>query len=220
LLQALGKKVIIIKDEGHNTKAKIAGELTKLGPDVIPYLEPALKDRKPELREGVALALGKFKPPNGAALPHLLTALKDDNRKVREAAFAGLESFDKAPPEAAVILADRLLRGKEGFERRMAADALHKLAGEDPQTIAALTRAFEDREPEVRLYAALTLPGSSVPPLPALSRMAAEFRRCSARGTTCIATRLPAKREEADRTSGSMEHGSAHRALETQEARQ
>src|SRR5205823_1201302 len=83
------------------------------GPEAVPALVAALKDRDPLVRGEAALDLGQLGRGARAALPELSQALRDDDGFVRLWAAAAVA---RIRPDAPVDLAPFLaaLRGKEG----------------------------------------------------------------------------------------------------------
>jgi len=123
----------------------LATALGSIGPQVIPFLYPALKHKDRLVRAGAALA------------------------------FIDLAVYSETPRpvlEEAATRVSRLLRDKEPFVRERAARVLGHMGSYASATVPAMTKALEDSDPRVRVGVASTLGGigrKAAPAIPALT---------------------------------------------------
>lgn len=97
--------------------------LGKLGPEVIPTLLVALKDRDAAVRDGAVQALALLKPDNGEVLTAIIGALHDRDAWVRQRAVQALGKTGKSSPIALEALVDAL-KHQDTMVRRAAVQAL------------------------------------------------------------------------------------------------
>jgi HEAT repeat protein len=114
-----------------------------------------LQDKSPERRQEAAFALGQMTYRGAPAVPALREALKDSAVSVRAEAADSLGRIGGASREATPALLDILKKDPETMVRGAVAHALGQIAGKD--VVPALAQALKDREPQVRVHAAMSL---------------------------------------------------------------
>ena len=163
-----GAGVTAMKAEGKQAQARQAAQA----------LTRALSDAGTEVRMSAALALGVFAgqptlqdfPADPAAVSSAMVGLLDDPsssvRSSAETALARIASKSPIEPPSALVEGLKAWPSKES--RKAAAFALGSFKGNVGPTVAALTRALEDKEPEVRSDAALSLRRFGLDAVPAV----------------------------------------------------
>ncbi|AFY52766.1 HEAT repeat-containing protein [Rivularia sp. PCC 7116] len=117
-----------------------------------------LKDKDPQVRAGVAAALGSFPEKAEVVVPKLISALKDENSVVRaNAAYALARIGSKAKLAFPELL--KALEDNNPEVRANSVDALGRMKSEVASYIPNLVKALKDSDEQVRSYAAYALGG-------------------------------------------------------------
>ena len=157
-------------DDAPVVRARAAYVIVELGnanATELPALEHALKDDDEEVRSAAATAIGKFGPGAADAIHPLIEAMSDSKNDKPSAAgesVADIASHSLAsigPPAVPALTA--ALQSSDVVVRRGAVRALERIRQPPNETIAALTRALQDKDDEVSVHAAdaLILVGGS-----------------------------------------------------------
>ena len=157
-------------DDAPVVRARAAYVIVELGnanATELPALELALKDDDEEVRSAAATAIGKFGPGAADAIHPLIEAMSDSKNDKPSAAgesVADIASHSLAsigPPAVPALTA--ALQSSDVVVRRGAVRALERIRQLPNETIAALTRALQDKDDEVSVHAAdaLILVGGS-----------------------------------------------------------
>jgi len=160
------------RSASHPTMGRVLGECMEFGPiarPVAPALRKMLSKAPPRMQGGVIDALLAVGEPPESVVPVLQEHLKHSSMKIRAAAAGRLAAIGlpakAAIPSLVTALASSADRasGARGaaIARRAAQDALtvrrvaaHALAQLAPASVAPLTAALKDRDPNVRQSAA------------------------------------------------------------------
>jgi HEAT repeat protein len=182
--------VAALKHDEALVRAEAAEDLGQLGPEAkaaLPSLRAALADDDGHVRVLAAEALARIDPDSRQSVPVLLQALESRQPGVRAAAATALVALrDPARSVSAPLVA--ALRDDDPYTRAVVAFALSRLAPEadDPacprrDVAAALgKRLREDRDEDVRLWAARALLKFGPDARPALPELRAALKDRSA----------------------------------------
>ncbi|MBV6625602.1 MAG: HEAT repeat domain-containing protein [Rivularia sp. (in: Bacteria)] len=131
-----------------------------------------LKDENPQIRAGVAAALGSFPEKAEEVVPKLISALQDKNSLVRaNAAYALTRIGSRA--ELAIPELLKALEDSNPEVRANSVDALGRMKSKVSSSIPNLVIALEDKDEQVRSYAAYALGGmgkEAVSAIPSLTK--------------------------------------------------
>lgn len=114
----------------------------RIGPEAIPYLMKALKDRDVETRSNAASALGDFGPAAKDAVPLLIEAAKDKNLGLRQSSTRALGRIGPDAKAAVPVLAASL-KDKDPLLQSHAAEALERIG--TPEAFKALGKSKQDQ---------------------------------------------------------------------------
>lgn len=135
-----------------------------LGPDTVPALIVALRDRNADVRATAAWSLASLGPPARAAVPALVGALADPNALVRLHAAGALGNMQSAAVPAVPALIGALKDdelgpgpGRVTYVRGWAASALGKIGPPARAAVPALTELLHDPSSFHRVQAAIAL---------------------------------------------------------------
>lgn len=171
------KPLVQFLKEAEKTDSYIINALASYGQEILPDINPLLKDKNKNIRRSGAQVLGVIGSPR--ALDPLIGALKDPDHEVRAAAAQALGKIpDKrsVPPlvsavndksqevkqEAAFALVslsgktiaylNMLLRSEDPKERQGAVTALSHMG--DEKSLSLVKAALQDADAEIRIHAA------------------------------------------------------------------
>lgn len=154
-----------LHDPAPATRQTAADRLAKIGPQAVPILLEALRDKDPEVRMLACSALMKAQPEPAVAIRAVVKLLKDDDPKVRRAAAwelglansaFGLE--EEADETKETVDALRSVLGDQDRDVRIAAiEALASLGRKAASAGDELTEILRNRDPQLRIAAARTL---------------------------------------------------------------
>jgi HEAT repeat protein len=144
LIEALG-------DERTRVE-QLADAMAGIGSRVLDALTAALRDERPRVRRGAALALGRLRPVAPTAAENLTAALADPEPQVQVAA---LDSLGRLGPQARPALERvRVLLREGALEPRLTAmQARFEIGPRDEQLLDELTSLVDDAEPRVQVRA-------------------------------------------------------------------
>jgi len=173
----------------HRAAALALKPLGREAREAVPTLLAALKDEDAAVRAGAAAALCWIDPPAKTGATALRQALRDSDRRVRRLAIEALGQMGDGAAGAVTalvpLLTERdyraatlftleqigpaavpgLLKGLEDNSpraRQEAALALVRFYAHPKETMPALVRALQDRDPEVRLAVIRSVEGVSI----------------------------------------------------------
>ena len=151
-----------LQDDKLEVRLQAADALANLGPDAkeaIPALTAALKgDKEAKVRAYAAFALKKMGAEAKEAVPALTDALKDKDEEVRSVAADALGQLGADAKSAVPALAEAL---KDPDSGPHAAQALGRIGPDAKDALPALTAALQDSA--VRPFAAQTIGSSARP---------------------------------------------------------
>ncbi len=138
--------------------------------DLVAALGPHLKDENPQVRKGVAGALGRC---GGEALPALTNAFKDEDADVRKQVTLSLDTVARKDKGAWSAILAILNSGLKDPDPKVRLTVVQTLARCGPGAVPLLLAALEDEDVKVRANAPAAL-GALKPEaravLPALAR--------------------------------------------------
>lgn len=137
--------------------------LERGGARIEPLLRRALRGGDARRRVAAALVLARLGAAEIGLLPALVEALASASGDVRWAGTRALAELGRLHAEVLPLLLGLVGGDERSSVRRMAALALGELAGERPESIAALLRATRDGDAAVRAAAVSALSGLSEP---------------------------------------------------------
>ncbi len=157
-----GTLLQLLKDDpSERVRRSAAYALGTFGPlatGATEQLIKALGDDQPSVRQNAAWALGQMGEAAGAAVPKLCECLRDKDTLVRRDAAGALGALGKAGEKAGRPLIDLVRSEPDTVVKKTALESLAHIAGPDQADHAKdLVPLLEDKDPEVRLPAALVL---------------------------------------------------------------
>jgi HEAT repeat protein len=159
----------LVQEDRNGSRGYALQILAEAGPsarEAAPLLRRALRDRASRHRARTALALWRVErpipgdlivaDPRQQSLTVLIDMLDDPKEGVRDEAMAALAEIgpEGAPVVPALV---RILKRKDHWHRRRAAQTLGALGVGARQAEPALRRALKDEQPRVRLEAAVAV---------------------------------------------------------------
>jgi len=159
----------LLRSNDEALRRNAAYALTAIGPDAVPTLIAAVSDQDEDVRRAAIEALASMAAQAVESIPTLIGALQDESM-VRSAATT-LGQLGK-PAQPAIPELQRAVKGAE--ERRQEVlSALGDLRAGDEGSVAVLTEALADPDPNVQRAAASSLAKiglAAAPAVPALVR--------------------------------------------------
>lgn len=157
-----GTLVRLLKDDpSDRVRRSCAYAVGAFGPQAagaVEKLNNALGDDKASVRQNAAWALGQVGEAAGASVSKLCEHLSDQDTLVRRDAAGALGSLGKAGEKAGRPLIELVKAEPDSVVKKTALDSLVHIAGPDQADSAKdLVPLLEDRDPEIRLPAALVL---------------------------------------------------------------
>ena len=163
--EAIAPLIQALSDKDSLVRGRAAEALMQIGrkPDVvIPAFVQMMGSRDAGDRVMGAEGLGRFIQKPDDAIPPLLRAIKDDSPLVRSRAIDALRNYKPnplEPPERRVQMMKEALNDPDRGVKRSAAIGLATFSAEEEKVVAALEGALQDRDEQVRGWAALGLGG-------------------------------------------------------------
>lgn len=152
-----------LDDPDEMVGALAAGALAKVGPDILPELLRAAKDKRPMVRAWVAYVLGGFEKRSKPAVPTLIEMTRDEDVRVRRRSVWAL---GRIGPEARAALPALLVALKDCDVRKnrreqgvadAAAIALAWVGADAELAIPALLETLQTKEVELQITAVSVL---------------------------------------------------------------
>jgi len=152
---------LLTDDPSERVRRSAAYALGAFGPQASGAVGPLLKalsDDKASVRQNAAWALGQIGEAAGMAVPKLCACLRDPDTLVRRDAAGALGSLGQAGAKAGHPLIDLVKSESDAVVKRTALESLVHIAGPELADSAQnLGPLLEDKDPEIRLPAALVL---------------------------------------------------------------
>lgn len=152
---------VLKEDQNERVRRSAAYALGCFGPKASGATEnlmQALADDKPSVVQNAAWALGRIGTAAGDAVEKLCDCLSNKDALVRRDVAGALGAMGKAGVRGGRPLMEMLKSEKDDVVKKTALDALAHLAGPEHKDAAAdLTPLLEEKDPEIRLGAALVL---------------------------------------------------------------
>jgi HEAT repeat protein len=141
----------VLREESWHVRHNAALALKALGPNSVPLLSEAMKDRDKKVRRHAVWVLGEFGDDARAAILVLSDAMRDDgDGLVRGRAAIALGKIGKA----AVPALSTFLTSEDTNTKLDAIEALAEIGRDAEAAIPALTRALDDNNRRVQSAAA------------------------------------------------------------------
>lgn len=160
----------LLTDERVTARQNAVNILWRCGPQAVPHLLEALKDKAPTVRLAAVRSLDKVTADSKVVFPALVQALEDEHPAVRGSAASTLGRFGTAAlPSLSLALKD-----KDFGVRAYAVLALSQLASSPKEVLPLLEAAQKDENAKVREAVAVSLKSFGLPAVPLLIEMLAD----------------------------------------------